>query len=206
MRNSSVVFIAIAFAVYWLIAGDTTEDKSLTLGPVKPSLVRIPNPPYDLEEPVHTDSVSLKSDAMHLSHWLRKEASRIGQVDADPQQTQLRLRFKAAQLSRSDFAFLKRSALDRSLTMDERFLAVYMLGLAGGAAMDSLRELSFARIPGLPNDRQHSEEVILRTQAIEALVQKLPSGESRALLRELLSRTSDPIIARHVQYWLNRLG
>ncbi len=205
MRTPALAFLGVGFILYWLLVGDPAIDKTLSLGPVIPSLVRVPNPPYDLEEPTHTGT-AVQTETPHLQQWLKLEAARVVQVDPDPARTLLRMRSKAAQLTRKDLRNLKLMVMNRTLSTDERFLAVYMAGLAGGEALDLLRDVSFSRIPGLPSDRQHSDEVILRTQAIEALVQKLPLAEARTLLRELLSRTSDPIIAKHVQYWLNRLS
>lgn len=204
MRNR-LVFLAFAFVAYWVWIVDRPLD-SLALDPVKPALVPVLNPAYDLEEPHVTGISSPATQPSELLTWIHTEAALIGHADPNPQNTILRLESKAQSLSESDLALLKRVALNRSIESDERFLSVYLLGLAGGKGLGLLRELSLARIPGLPNDRQHSDEVILRTQAIETLVQKLPREESQGLLRELLTRTSDPILARHVQYWLNRLS
>jgi hypothetical protein len=204
MRNR-LLFLSLAFVAYYLLVGDRTFD-AIKLDPVKPALVPVPNPAYDLEEPGVTELFPGSAPHSGILSWLHQEAILISQPDPSPQDTLLRLQTKAADLAEGDLAVLKRSALNRHLESDERFLSVYLLGLAGGRGLDLLRELTMARIPGLPNDRQHSDEIILRTQAIETLVQKLPREESRALLQELLSRTSDPILARHVQYWLNRLS
>lgn len=206
MRVQAAVFLGLAFVAYWLLTGEPGDEKQLSLGPVKPGIVSVLNPPYDLEEPVHTGQVSSHDEPESLKQWLHAEAARIGGTDADPVHTAELLGLKASQFGDKEIHFLKHAALNRALANDERFLAVYMLSLAGNGALDALRELSLARIPGVPDDRRHSDEVILRTQAIEALVQKLSPAEARAWLQELLSRTSDPIIARHVQYWLNRLS
>lgn len=206
MRARGVAFLGLAFAAYWLLTGELNDGKRLSLAPVKPGLVRVLNPPYDLEEPPGSSPVVLLEEHENLRDWLKSEAIKVGQPDLDPAGTSARLSSKASQLSKKDLHFLKQTALNRNFSSDERFLAVYILGLAGTQALDALRELSLARIPGVPDDRRHSDEVILRTHAIEALVQKLSRAEARTLLQELLSRTSDPIIARHVQYWLNRLS
>ena len=206
MRPTGLAFLGVGFVIYWLVMMDTSNDRLLSLGPVKPSIVQIPNPPYDLEEPLHTVAAASPPETSNLQQWLKMEGALVGHPDPHPAQTIARLRAKAAQLQPKDLDNLKRTVMTRSAGADERFLAIYMLGLAGGSATEALKDVSFASIPGLPSDRQHAEEVILRTQAIEALVQKLPLAEARALLWELLSRTSDPIIARHVQYWLSRLS
>jgi len=206
MRAHAVIFLGLAFAAYWLLTGEPGDGQRLSLGPVKPGLVRVLNPPYDLEEPPGSGVLSPDTEAEGLRDWLKAEAAKVGYTDDDHAATSSHLSSKAAQLTKKDIHFLKQTALNRTFTADERFLAVYLLGLAGTPALDALRELSLSRIPGVPDDRRHSDEVILRTQAIEVLVQKLSPAEARALLQELLSRTSDPIIARHVQYWLNRLS
>lgn len=204
MRMPAVMFLGLAFAAYWLLVGPP-EEKALILAPVKPALVSVPNPPYDLEEPSHNGMTTPESKA-NLQKWLATEALRVGMSDEDPARTLARLKNKASGLARADLHLLKLAVLNRQLSADERFLAVYMLGLAGPLAVPALKELSFTRIPGLPNDRVHSDEVILRTQAIEGLVQLLSPHEARALLRDLLAKTPDPMVARHVQYWLNRLS
>lgn len=208
MRKTTLAFLGVGFGIYWLLMMDPSSDQFLSLGPVKPSIVQIPNPPYDLEEPLHTEPLAplFQTETPNLQQWLKTETILVGQTDPDPAQTLTRLRDKAALLKSKDLSSLKSHVMNRGAGADERFLAIYMLSLAGGAATEALKDVSFSRIVGLPSDRQHSDEVILRTQAIEALVQKLPLSEARALLRELLSQTSDPIIARHVQYWLGRLS
>lgn len=204
MRNR-LLFVALAFTAYWLLVNERGLNP-VALDPVKPALVPVLSPAYDLEEPKVSEAAPLLVHDHALITWLKSEASLIGRPDPRPQDTLFRLQDKARELTALELTTLKRVAMNRYVDADERFLAVYMLGLAGGEGLDLLRELSLARVPGLPNDRQHSDEIILRTQAIETLVQKLPREEARHLLEELLNRTSDPILARHVQYWLNRLS
>jgi hypothetical protein len=200
-----LLFVSLAFVGYWLFIHDSALD-SLVLDPVKPLLVPVLNPAYDLEEPHSSEDGRPAVAVDELMKWLKAEASAIGKVDPNPPQTLVRLQSKAEAFSKGDLATLKRLALNRNFDADERFLAVFMIGLAGADGLDLLRELSLARVPGVPSDRQHSDEVVLRTHVIETLVQKLPREDARQLLQQLLHRTSDPIIARHVQYWLNRLS
>lgn len=212
MRKPILIFLAIAFIIYWLYAIDLPGDSNFSFGTIKPIITRImdadPQPTTPVQRaPTQVLKPPSSEKKMSLQHWLMREAVRVGEIDLDPSQTIIRLKEKAAHLGSKDLKLLKRLALQNSLSSDARFLAVYLLGLAeSGGAVALLKELCFAQIPKVPTDRQHSEEVILRAQAVEALVQRITAREARTMLRELLSRTSDPILARQAQYWLNKLS
>lgn len=206
MRTKILAFIGAAFLVYWLIADDPIRGRGTFLGPIKPTLAQVPNPPYDLEEPSGSGQ-NPDAATFNIQTWLSNEALRMGQPDPNPEETKERLARKASGLRRFELRHLRLMALDRSKNSDERFLSIYILGLSDDdKSLDLLREISLAQIPVTPTDRQHSDEVILRAHALEALVQKLDSERARRFLREMLARSGDPVLARHAQYWLRRLS
>lgn len=211
MRKSAILaFLAVAFLLLWLNSAEVPQESGYSFGPITPTITRIieaapvltrePLPPSPLKrEPAEESS--------DIQKWLSIEASRIGAVDPDPAQTIIRLKDRASRLSAGDLKILKRLALEKNLNSDARFLAVYMLGLAqNGGAVALLKEVCFSQIPSKTTDREHSDEVILRSQSLETLVQRMAPRDARAMLRELLSRTSDPILARQAQYWLSKLS
>ena len=55
----------------------------------------------------------------------------MARVDSDPGATQKRLMEKALTLKPAELNWLKKTAVENEATHDERFLAVYMLGLSG---------------------------------------------------------------------------
>jgi hypothetical protein len=206
MRTTILAFLGAAFLIYWLLMDDPFRGRNLFLGPVKPNLAQIPNPPYDLEEPSGVGRSPASADA-GLKSWVAHEATKMGQPDPNPEETKDRLAQKALSIKRLELRTLKLIALDRSKISDERFLSIYILGLSNDEkALDLLREISLTQLPGTGSDRQHSDEVVFRAHALEALVQKLDSEHARSFLREMLARSSDPVLARHAQYWLRRLS
>lgn len=206
MRTTILAFLGAAFLIYWLLTDDPSHGRGLFLGPVKPNIAQIPNPPYDLEEPSGVGR-SPSSSESNIKSWLANEAEKMGQTDPNPEETKIRLAQRAAGLKRLELRYLKIVALDRSRNSDERFLSIYILGLSEDEkTLDLLREISLTQIPGTATDRQHSDEVVFRAHALEALVQKLDSEQARSFLREILARSGDPVLARHAQYWLRRLS
>lgn len=215
MRKPILAFLAIAFIAYWLGTAENSDNR-FSLGTIiQPTITRIvesdgiakppvPEAPKVLAPP----PVDRAPAALNpLQVWVATEALRIGIPDPDPARTLARLKQKSAHLDHKDLKTLKAIALDSEASADSRYLAVYMLGLANnGGAIALLKEVCFAQIPDKTTEREHSDEVILRTQGLEALVQRMTPREARGVLRELLSRTSDPVIARHAQYLLSRFG
>ncbi len=210
MRISILAFLAAAFLLLWLNSGDLAPEDRNSIGTITPTITRIiESAPIAFAEPPLPSPLKRPPpvEVLTTERWLLEESVRIGQVDPNPDQTMIRLKDKASRLNSQDLKFLKRSALDKNLSGDARFLAVYMLGLAeAGGAVALLKEVCFAKIPDMASDREHSNEVVLRAQSLETLVQRMPPREARVMLRELLSRTSDPILARQAQYWLSKLS
>ena len=210
IQKSIVAFLGLAFVLYWIVTTELPDTRQTSLDPVTPNIVRlpiqIPVPQFAAQALAHLPprTHEHKSD---LLDWLKGESAKIGQIDPNPAQTMQKLRQKAAGLNKNDFLLLKQIALNSQTNGDERFLAVYILSLSNSeSVIAELKDVGLAKIPATVSDRQHSEEIILRTQALEALLQRLTGREAKTLLHDLLGQTSDPILARHVQYWLSRLG
>ena len=209
-RPLVVLFLAVAFVIYWLNAFNLPGEDMFSLGTITPTITRIveaePTPRAHTTADF-TETKPATVSGSNLQAWLHDEAQLIGQIDPHPQQTMARLRQRAARLGTGDLALLKRISLDLSASRDKRFLAVYLLALAPGRdAVERLKEVGMTAIAATSTDRQHSEEVILRAQAVEALVKRLTPREARSWLQEILSQTADPILARQAQYWLTQLG
>ena len=60
-------------------------------------------------------------------------------------------------------------------------------------------------MPPTTSARAHSDEVVIRANAVESLVQRLSSSESTQFLKEVIAKTGDPALAKHARYWLNRV-
>ena len=204
-RRTLIAFFGFAFVTYWLSTADLSSPKK-SLGPIVPSLIRLPAEPESPPPQVEAQPPSRKpAQLSELETWMRQESERLGKPDETPDQTLARLRKKAAGLGANALNELRRYALDPERTTDQRFLAVYMLGLAGAReSVEHLKVIAGSQIPDAGTDRERTDEVILRAHAVDALVEKMSPRNSREFLMELLSRTSDPAIARHAQYWLSR--
>lgn len=179
----------------------------MKLDPVKPASVsRAAAPKAKPPELVPVAKLT-SADADELGRWLEIEARRVGQPDSDPGATLVRLRDRAGKLSQSGIQSLKRTALNVRHPIDERFLAIYLLGLTNkDIAVGALKDITQSPLPSTSTDRRHSDEIICRTQALEALVKKMSPKESKLYLQRLIAQLSDPILVRHVQFLLDKLS
>lgn len=204
MRRTLLAFFGLAFLIYWFWTADLPQESPETLDPVIPSLVRVTaSLPGKVKLFVHKQ---LNSEG-DLRGWLRSEAQRVGRVDPDPAATFKRLKEHASRLRASELKWLRNMAVDSSASGDERYLAVYMIGLSDTpAAMEKLKEIATSPVPSSNNDRQYSDEVVVRAHALESVVHRLSSSEAVRYLRDVLSKTTDPAVARHAQYWISRFG
>jgi hypothetical protein len=192
LRKTSLAFLALAFVIYWLFTAQPADDRqaSLSLDPVLPSIIRL----------------MPKPDINGIRRWLSKEADKVGRIDSNPSATVLRFKKKALSLTATELDILKSTALSPGASGDERFLAVYIIGLAeSAAARDMLKEIGRTPLPPTAPDRAFSDEVVIRAHALEAVVGRLNPAESVQYLREILAHTNDPALAKHAKYWLNRL-
>lgn len=210
MRKTSVVFLGLAFVVYWLWTIDApAPGQQASLNPVLPSLIRMlpfsskgqlapPTPP--------SEGVSAY-DPSGLRRWLTEEAVRVGRVDTNPTTAVLRLKKKALSLNSSQVELLKNVALDQTSGGDERFLAVYLIGLSESAkARECLVRIGQYPIPSTANERAYSDEVVIRAHAMEGAIKHMNPSDSVKFLQEILTNTKDPSLEKHARYWLARLG
>jgi hypothetical protein len=205
MRRTLLAFFGLAFVIYWMSTADLRpRDPREQLDPVIPSLVRVGAQwPSKVELFVRKH---LTNDG-EMRAWLKSESARVGHVDADQGTTRKRLKERALLLKSDELNWLKKTAVEKQASGDERFLAVYMIGLSDSTlALDLLKEIGLSQIAAPANDRAYSDEVIIRAQALDSLVHRLSAVDAIRYLRDLLAKTSDPAIARHAQYWLSHLG
>lgn len=215
MRKTSLAFLGLAFVIYWLSTMDSPwmENQSM-LNPVVPSFVKVlpfsskKRQPATNGEPASTVAAKeSKYDPSGLRRWVTEEAVKVGRVDSNPSTTVLRLKKKALSLSPGQLELLKNVALDQTVGGDERFLAVYMIGLSeSAAAKDDLKAIGTAPIPATGNDRAYSDEVVIRAHAMEGAIKHMSPSDSVKFLQDILSTTQDPSLTRHAKYWLSRLG
>ena len=209
MRKSSVAFLGLAFVIYWLWTVDApSSGQQAALNPVIPSLIRmLPFPP---KSQLTTPSPALTASAYDpsgLRRWLTDEAVKVGRVDTNPSSTVLRLKKKALTLSSAQVELLKDVALDQSSVGDERFLAVYLIGLSESAkARESLIQIGQTPIPSTANEKAYSDEVVIRAHAMEGAIKHMNPSDSVRFLQEILTNTKDPTLEKHARYWLARLG
>lgn len=202
-RRTLTAFLGLGFAAYWLISHDFPSERAMTLDPVLPSIIRTTQT-LQLKETL-TKVRSTAADDILM--WLKHKASQIGQTDPNPVATQARLRERALKFSRGDLILLKDRALREGGNADERFLAVYLLGLSESAfALDLLKEIGQVPIPPLRSDRAYSDEFSIRAHALESVVRRSLPKDSVVFLKKILTKTTDPALAKHAQYWLSRLS
>lgn len=209
MRKTSIAFLGLAFVIYWLWAVDNPVGQQASLNPVIPSFIHaLPFPTKRQVASVNPLPPPLaKYDASGIRQWLSEEASRVGRVDNNPSSTVVRLKKKALSLTPAQLQLFKAVALDQGSVGDERFLAVYMIGLSeSAAARDCLKEIGQTPIPSTANDRAYSDEVVIRAHAMEGAIKRMNPADSVKFLQDILGNTNDPALARHAKYWLSRLG
>ncbi len=206
MRRTLLAFFGFAFVIYWLWTADLPTDSIASLDPVLPNIVRmLPLPAKRALQSLH-DSKDMAAES-ELRSWLNVESQKVGKPDANPSATVLRIKKRALSFGPHELEILKSVALNAGASTDERFMAVYTIGLAESlAAKEQLEEIGQSPLPQTANDRAYSDEVVIRAHALEALVQRLSPSASVAYLKKLLAKTSDPALARHARYWLNRLS
>ncbi|MGZ3723829.1 MAG: hypothetical protein ACXVA9_12890, partial [Bdellovibrionales bacterium] len=203
MRRTLLAFFGMIFVGYWLWTADSPHDGQAALNPVLPGLVRfLPSASQKLF-PSNVSDAKSPADLTGIRHWLVEEAVKVGRVDSNPSSTVLRLKQKALSMKTSELKILRDTALSPTASGDERFLAVYIIGLAeSAAARDFLKEIASAPVPATANDRNYSDEVVIRANALESVVHRLSNSESIKYLQDVLAHTSDPSLARHARYWL----
>lgn len=205
MKKTLLAFFGLAFIVYWFWTADLRFDRPAALDPVLPALVRMLPSPTRLYVTSTTDRDTAPS--VGLRKWLNEEVIKVAHVDSNPSGTVIRLKKKALSLKPNELTSLKQIAMDPTASGDERFFAVYIIGLSESAlAKDELKEIGESTIPATANDRAYSDEVVIRAQALEAVLQHLSPADSINYLRKVLATTTDPSVAKHARYWLTRLG
>lgn len=201
MRTTLLAFFGLAFVIYWFSTAELPHDRAASLDPVMPFIQTMRVPKAEKKLPVPDSPKGIDVD-----QWVKTEALKVGQVDTDPAQSLLRMRGVSNLLRKKDFVYLKQLALDGKANGDERFVAIYILGLSPSSrAQSALREVAVAKIPKSNSDRLYSEDVVIRAHALEAMVKRLPPADAKQFLKDVLRRTSDPALAKHVEYWLARM-
>ena len=207
LRSTLLAFFGLIFVGYWLWTADSSRDGQASFNPDLPSLIRfLPASPLNFlnrrESSAHTSE-----DLTGIRQWLSTEAGKVGRVEANTSKTVVRLKRKALTLEPAELRVLKNSALSPTASGDERFLAVYIIGLSESAyARDYLKEIANSPVPVTATERAYSDEVVIRATALESAVQKMSPTDSRKYLNDMLAHTQDPSLARHARYWLTRLG
>jgi hypothetical protein len=195
MRRTLFAFFGLAFALYWMSTADLPHENKETLDPVLPSLVQLPSKVGGFVR----RQLAHDSD---LRGWLRNIAAQADTATATKE-----LKERAAHLNAHELDHLRDMAIARGMSLKERFLAIYLISLANEpSSLDLLKQIGKSAIPPTVSNRAHSDEIVVRARALEALIKRLPSHESARYLHELLVRTSDPEMARQARYWLSHRG
>ena len=140
------------------------------------------------------------TDESELSAWLKQEGSFVGQIDLNPSETKTRLESKARSLRESDMNSLHKVIENGAQNTDQRFLAVYLLSLnQSQPALKHLSQISAMPLGPISNDRQYSDELIIRMQALEAVVKALPPIEAKEFLFQYLTSQTNPSLAQHAR-------
>lgn len=155
--------------------------------------------------PVNLSTPTTELTSATLKEWLRYEAKRIGEVDSDPSQTLAKLKLRANSLSDLELIELQELSENIALPTDDRFLAVYLISLnSSSSAVETLFEISLHPFPEFTDDRNYSDELVIRMHALESLVGLLPPNEAQSYLLRYLQRQANSSLASHARYLLER--
>jgi hypothetical protein len=207
MRTSALAFLGLVFVGYWLYTADIPRDQQASFEPQLPALIRI-LPSSAKQRWFSHPSQDSKStpDTTGIHRWLLDESMKLGRPDRNPSAAVLQMKQKALSLKPEELKVLRDICLSPSASGDERFLAIYIISLAESAqARDLLKEIAVTPLPQTSGDRAYSDEVVIRANALEAVVRRLNKDESKKYLEDMLAKTQDPSLARHARYWLTRL-
>ena len=147
-----------------------------------------------------------------LSEWVQKESEKLRMISSDSDGDLEILLEKAQGLQPTDFETLSVKTLDINSPQDERFLSVYLLGLAvtNEAAFDALTRISESAWPAELNERNQEFELLVRAHAVEVMAQLPDSPELRRKLkllrRNLEDNNSAPFLIDRVERSLANLG
>lgn len=189
MRKTQLAFIGFVFVVYWLYSTGVTTDQ-----------------PASLQPSIASDLMALSAPTVkRLGAWLTHEATKLKRAENSPE-TAIRLKRKALGLSATDLEALRVVALDSTAASEQRLLAVYMIGLSESAAARlELRHIGQATLSTPATALGYSDEITVRTQALEALLKRLNPEDATRFLNDTLKKITDPALVQRAQYWLKRL-
>jgi len=198
MRRT-LAFLGIIFAGYWLWKTDMNHDNQASLEPVVPGISRL--------LPDHKPTQKEVADTTAIRHWLSTEAITVSRGEMHPTKTVVHLKQRALSLTPPELAVLKDAALSPMASSDERLLAVYIIGLSeSSAAREDLKEIAKTPVPVTENERARSDEVVIRANALDTVVGRLSTVESKTYLEDMAAHASEPALAKHARYWLTRLN
>ncbi len=203
MKRTLLAFLAIAFGIYWLCTAKLPNDRPASLAPELPSVMHaLPEPAAKrLGEFAGQGLMKLAGDTRV---WLAREATKMKRP-GNPSVAAIRLKRRALGLKPGDLGALRAIALDQSAESDQRILAVYMIGLSESAAAEAeLRKIGKAPVPSTPNEKGYSDEITIRTQALESLLKRLNPDAAGRFLNEIITKSSDPALLRRARFWLSR--
>jgi hypothetical protein len=190
MKRTLLAFTGLVFTIYWLCTAELPSDRPAALLPSLSSPLR-PSP-------------AVTPERKSLQSWLSSETHKMKRR-YDSTSAVIRLKRKALSMKAEDLAGLRAIALDSETTGEERYLAVYVLGLSeAAAARDLLQDISRSAVPTSANEKGYSDEIAVRTHALESLIKRLSPAASAKFLREILTKSNDPALVRRAQYWLSR--
>lgn len=163
--------------------------------------------PGDASMATNSDSLVGSEQSSPPPNRSRKEVL-LGRLQAearqslvpDPEEKKRDLERWVSQMQEEDFEDLRKVALERTSSADERMLAAYLLSLGRqSSALNSQRKALLEALPrNLPRDQAQQEEA-LRAMVMDGVIQNEDREGARKTLRTFSAQTDSSFLARRAQ-------
>lgn len=181
--------------------------------PAPPLSLRVPQSaePADVSK---TEKFSTDTDTTSFARDKRKaflreldlESRNMAKIDENSKETEDRLKKRGEGLSAAEIETLREMSLNKNVSSDERFLAVYLLGYNSSAASQKALWV-VAQEPVEKNLKPDSvlyhQELVLRAQALLGLNRQLPEAERKSQLSSYANNQRELFLSR-LAYRLTR--
>jgi len=181
--------------------------------PAPPLSLRVPQSvePADISKAekfnADTETTGLARDKRKA--FLREldvESRNMAKIDENSKETEDRLKKRGENLSAAEIETLREMSLNKNISSDERFLAVYLLGY-NSSAISQKALWVVAQEPVekhlKPDSILYHQELVLRAQALLGLNRQLPEAERKSQLSSYANNQRELFLSR-LAYRLTR--
>ena len=132
-----------------------------------------------------------------------RESRKVGQIDANPKETERRLFQWAQQLTEAQKKYLTQQAVRPHVEADFRFLSVYLLSQSGSSGRQ-LMEVAQTPI-SVSTEFIHlfQQEVLLRTMSLEGLFESMSREEAERKIREFIAQSDNTLLIHRARQLLS---